>query len=274
MTGKDLAGGLWRIRRGKEREGEGYWEVEGVPIHLTDVVNPNQEFSVSHYYRLAWMVIKNIWQRKKLPILVGGTGFYIKAVIDGILTKDIPRNPTLRRTLEKKTTKELFVSLQLLDPFRAASMNVSDRHNPRRLLRALEVVRWREGHRGWSPPKHETPEALFLGLTAPYEFLYPKIDGRIDGWIKEGAEEEMKKLLSKYRFESSVLGETLGYWEWKPYFEGKATLPEVVKRWKYNEHHYARRQLTWFRKDHRINWFDISRPRWENEVEAQVATWY
>lgn len=263
-----------RASAGKQNYQVGYYLFEKIPVWLMDVVYPNQEFSVSHYYRLAWEVIKDIWQRGKLPILVGGTGFYIQAVVDGIPTKDIPRDPSLRKSLEGKSVEELLVQLESLDSFRAASLNTSDRKNPRRLVRAIEVACWQQENRLWQPTKHEVPNSLFIGLTALYKFLYEKIDKRIEKWLGEGAEEEVKKLLEVYHWETSVLNETLGYKEWRPYFDRKYNLEEVIQRWQFNEHHYVRRQMTWFKKTKRIHWFDISKKGWEKKVEKLVTSWY
>lgn len=289
-TGKDIAGGVWRtVRRRKEEEPQGYWEVEGVPIHLLDLVNPNEEFSVSHYYRFAWREIKNLWRKGKsrpkvedprrrvsgVPILVGGTGFYIRAVVDGIETGEIPRNLEIRKKIDGWFKEELFDYLTKLDPEKAASMNWSDKNNPYRLVRAIEVAIFRRENPSWQPPKHQKPESLFIGLTAPYKVLYQRIDERVEERLKQGVEDEIKKLLDKgYTWESSALGETLGYKEWRPLFEGKTSKEQIIQRWKFDEHSYARRQMTWFKKNKRINWFDITKIRWQDKVEKLVEKWY
>lgn len=275
-TGKDIEIGVWRtVRRGKEEEPQGYWEVEGVPVHLLDVVNPNQEFSVGHYYNLAWSKIKNLWQKGKLPLLVGGTGFYIKAVVDGIETLKIPPNPKLRKDLEGKMPEQLLVELEKFDPDKVAKMNISDRNNPRRLIRAIEIARWRMENQTWTPPEHQSSEAFFIGLKAPLKILYERIGQRVGKRLKMGAQQEIEKLLQKgYDWRNSALAVTIGYREWQPFFDGQATKEEVIKRWQFAEHDYSRRQMTWFKKDKRINWFDITRKGWQDEVETLVKNWY
>lgn len=292
-TGKDIAGGVWRtVRRRKEEESQGHWEVEEVPIHLLDLVNPNEEFSVSHYYRLAWHEIRRLWGKKKLPLLVGGTGFYIRAVVDGVETRAIPRNLKIRAKIEGWSVEKLFDYLTKIDPEKAALMNWSDKNNSRRLVRAIEVAIFRQDNPTWRPSKHQNSDSLFIGLTAPRQALYQRIDERVDERLRLGIEEEVRELLDKgYKWESSALGNTIGYKEWQPYFErqrktrfpseargsyfkGKATKEEVIQRWKFNEHSYARRQVTWFKKEKRIRWFDITQPGFEQEVVKKVGEWY
>lgn len=114
-------------------------------------------------------------------------------------------------------------------------------------------------------------DALFIGLTAAYEILYRRIDERVEKRIKEGVEKEIKGLMDKgYNFENSVLGTTIGYQEWRL---GKPR-EEIIQRWKFDEHNLARRQMTWFRKNKKINWFDINFKKWKNEVEELVRGWY
>jgi tRNA dimethylallyltransferase len=256
-TGKDLA----IIKKSK------------ILVHLLDVVGPDEKFSAAKYHRLAWRAIKDIWRRKKLPIIVGGTGFYIKAIVDGIESLGIEPDWKLRRELENLEIRELVEKLKKLDPKKLNEMNQSDQNNPRRLIRAIEIATAR-GH----PPsvlRHPTSYVLMIGLTAPNKIIYERIDKRVEKRIKQGAEDEIKRLLEKgYSWESSVLGETIGYQEWQPFFKGKATKKETVERWKFAEHAYARRQLTWFKKDERIRWFETTNSGFEKKVEKLVKGWY
>ena len=249
-TGKDIGAAKWV---------KDHWEIKGIPLWLLDIIEPNEEFSVAHFTDLAWKKIKNIWQRKKLPILVGGTGFYIKTIIEDIPSKRIPPNWPLRKQLELKSVDSLFEELAELDSFRAGQMNSSDRQNKRRLTRAIEVARWRVANRLQKTKKLPQFGFLLIGLSAPLKTLYQKIDKRVDEHLQMGAENEMKKLLAKGFSWKLPSMSAMGYQEWQPYFEGKAKLEEILSRWKFNEHAYARRQMTWFRKDRRIKWFDIQK---------------
>lgn len=249
---------------------------ERVKIHLIDIVNPDQDFSVSQYYRLAWSVIKKLWKEKKLPILVGGTGFYLKALMEEVVTKDIPPNPKIRQGMGWWEAEKLFDYLQNLDPLKAASLNKSDRHNPRRLIRAIEVAVWRQENPGPLVPKTKKPvDYLFIGLKTDYPKLYSRIDRRVEERVKKGAEKEVKRLnAAGYSWKNSALGVTIGYREWEDFFRKKASRQQVIEHWKYVEHAYARRQMTWFKKEKRINWFDITPKNWQDKIDTMVKKWY
>ncbi len=246
-----------------------------VKIELIDLVKPNRQFSVDQYYRLAWKAIRRAWKKKRLPVLVGGTGFYIKAVIDGVGTRGIPRNNEFRVKVKDWSKEKLFDYLARLDPEKAALLNWSDKNNPRRLVRAIEVALFKKDKPAWRAPKQPEIEPLIIGLKAPLEKLYQRIDERVLKRVKRGAEEEIKELLKKgYKWEKSALGQTLGYKEWQAYWEAEMTKEEVIKRWQFDEHGYARRQMTWFKKDQRVHWFDITAKRWQDKIEALVKSWY
>jgi tRNA dimethylallyltransferase len=243
----------------------------GVRIWLYDVIKPNQKFSVADYYDLAWKAITDIWERKKLPILVGGTGFYVKAVLEGIGTMGIGPDWNLRSKLSNYQINELQIYLKKLDRKRWEKMNESDRQNPRRLIRAIEIAKNRKS----LTVNRESSnfDSLMIGLTAPYKVLYQRIDERVEERLKMGAEREIKKLLDQsYDWDNSVLGTTIGYREWRDFFEGKASKEEVIQKWKYDEHNYARRQMTWFKRM-AVVWFNISLQGWQ-EVEKLVKAWY
>jgi tRNA dimethylallyltransferase len=243
-----------------------------IPVHLLDVVKPDQEFNVAKYYQLAWKAIKEIWRKKKLPIIVGGTGFYIKAVIDGIESLGIEPDQELRKELGKLEIKKLRDKLKRLDPRKWERMNQSDRQNPRRLIRAIEILL---ANKRPSNIQHPTFDILIIGLVASNQVLYQRIDGRVKARVKQGAEDEIKRLLGRgYTWENSALGVTIGYQEWQVFLERKSTKREAVKRWQFAEHAYARRQLTWLRKDKRIKWFDILKPNFKTKVEKLIKDWY
>jgi len=275
-TGKEIDRGVWRsVKKGKERESEGYWEIEGVPIHLLDVIEPNQEFSLSHFYRLAWQEINGLWQKGKLPIIVGGTGLYLNGVVDGVETREVPRRPELRVKITDWPVVKLFDYLAQIDSERAGLMNQSDKKNPRRLARAIEVALYRKENPFWRPSEHLESDHFFIGLTAPPEVLDKKIEERVKARLKQGLEEEIRGLLAKgFTWERSALGDTLAYQEWQPFFAGQATKSEVIERWQIGERQYARRQMTWFKKNKRIHWFDIGQKGWENEVTKLVKKWF
>lgn len=247
-----------------------------------DLVEPKKNFSVGNYIRFAQKAIGDIQKRGKLPILVGGTGLFIKGVTDGIPTAFVPRNLKLRKNLEEKDTNELFEILAQLDPIKAGSMNRSDKLNPRRLIRGIEVATWGlEGktHRLFEKPKYQLLE---VGLQASLDNLSKKIEKRVDKRIKDGVEAEIKKLISSGISWDSQSMTSLGYRQWRDYFEGlpagrqgKIAKQTVIDNWKKEELRYAKRQLTWFKKDTRINWFDSQdKNLFKSSVEKLVKKWY
>jgi len=268
-TSKDLPPGA--IFKTPNHKLGGYYETQGIRIWGYDLVEPNEEFSVAQYIKIVRVIIDDIFARRKLPILVGGTGLYIKGVTDGIPTVSIKPNPKLRKSLEQKTKEELFEILGRVDPVRAASLNSSDSKNPRRLIRAIEV--------GLAGPKLENSkfegESLFIGLTTSKEILDKRIDERVDARVQKGIEREIKTLIKSGVKWGSRAMDSLGYKEWRQYFENpKVSRKDVIEAWKIEEHKYAKRQMTWFKKDKRINWFDISLAKWQKNVEKLVEKWY
>lgn len=239
-----------------------------------DLIDPKKNFSVGNYIRFAQKAIGDIRKRGKLPILVGGTGLFIKGVIDGIPTAFVPRNLKLRKNLEEKNTDELFEILAQLDPIKAGSMNRSDKLNPRRLIRGIEVATWsleRKTHRLFKKPKYELLE---IGLQASLDNLSKKIEKRVDKRINDGVEREIKKLMSSGISWNSQSMTSLGYRQWRDYFEGVVTRDGVIGNWKREELRYAKRQLTWFKKDARITWFDLQNKNLYKSVEELVKKWY
>lgn len=244
-----------------------------IPVWMLDVVSPKEPFSVADYHQLAHKVIEGIWRRGRLPVLTGGTGLYIKAMVDGIDTLGILPNPRLRQAYINKTPDELFDILFHLSPEIANNLNSPDRQNKRRLIRKIEIAQ------GWvinkkTEKKWKNLDTLIIGLTAPQQVLRNRINKRISGWIKNGLEKEVKNLLSGGLSWDSQAMSGLGYRQWRPYFEGKEKKMEVAERLKLDEWHYARRQITWFKKDKRVRWFDISNFGWEKKVEKDVRKWY
>lgn len=275
-TGKDLPVGaklktpwFWKF---------GYYEIDGgingsaVKIWGYDLADPKNEFSVSQYLKFADKIITDIIKRKKLPILVGGTGLYIKAVIDGIPTAEIPKNEKLRKNFSKKTVAELYEMLAQLDSIRAGNMNASDRKNPRRLIRAIEIATSKK------KPKdritRQVFDSLFIGFTASQEVLFSQIEKRVEDRLSKGLEAEIRKLLkNKVTWKSQSMS-SLGYGQWGEYFFGKKSKNEVISNWVQEEKQYAKRQMTWFKKDKRIIWFDITQKDFSTKVEKKAQKWY
>lgn len=212
----------------------------GVKIWGYDLVKPDEEFSVAHFVKLANEQIKKIAGRGHLPIVVGGTGFWLDALVSPPPTIDVKPNWKLRKRLEKFSAKQLLNQLKKIDLGRAASMNQSDRNNPRRLIRAIEVAK--SGKRGGKAVGYE---AIWIGLKATLKVLDRRIEERVKKRVKAGAVKEWERLKSKFNQDLPSMS-AIGYRE----------LPDIGK-WVRAEKQYARRQLTWFRKNKAIKWYTI-----------------
>ena len=212
-----------------------------VPIWLYDVVDPDEEFSVNQWVRLARTASADIVKRGKLPIVVGGTGLYINALLHPFETIDIPPDKALRKKLYKLSVSDIQEMVIRGD------MNDSDWNNPRRLIRKIEIGRYKK-----IKIKQEIIyDALVIGLTAPLSVLDTRIDERLKKRLRQGMKEEITSLLKKYNKE----------------------LPSMTAIG-LNEHAYARRQMTWFKKQSDIHWFDIRSEKLVDNIELLVRKWY
>lgn len=274
-TGKDIPQKTGYYQKGPKLGG--FYLVSGVPLWGYDLVPSDGKFSVGQYAGIARRVIRDVWFRKKLPILVGGTGLYIKGVLDGIETSGIPQNRRLREALSGRNVKDLFDHLANLDTARAALLNLSDRNNPRRLIRAIEIAEWNLiKHKRIvrkAKPFSKTADVLIIGLTAPKKFIHERIRERIAKMINQGLEEEIESLLKKMSWTDQAMT-SLGYRQWKDYFSGEKTKSEVIASWFRDEKDYARRQMVWFKSDKRIVWFDVTTRRYPSDVEKEINKWY
>lgn len=255
----------------------GYYEIDGAKIWGYDLADPRHEYSVAQYLKFAERIIKDIVKRDKLPILVGGTGLYIKGVIDGIPTATIPKNNKLRSSLEKKTADELFEMLAQMDSIRAAEMNSSDKKNPRRLIRAVEVAMWKISHVEMErkiEKKKTDFDALVIGLGAPEKFINARIALRVTSRLDEGIIQEIEKLLRTNVTWDMQSMSSMGYGQWRDYFEGGVSKEQIIQEWEKEERKYAKRQITWFKKDRRVTWFDVTNKDFPQNIEKTVKKWY
>jgi len=239
------------------------------PHHLLGVVDPDEPFSLAQYLELATAALGDIWARGRQPLLVGGSGQYVWALLEGWTVPRLPPQIELRRSLEERAAREgaeaLHRELARIDPQAAAGI---DPRNVRRVIRALEVYQatgrpisyWQEK----APPGWDT---LILGLTYPRDELYRRIDRRVDGMMQAALVDEVRGLLAMgYRRElPSMSG--IGYREVCQHLAGELDLPAAVARIKTATHRLARQQATWFRRDApRIRWLDVS-----GDEEAKAA---
>ena len=266
VTGKDIPPGSkpvvtelrWRDRLLK------YYEISGIKVWLYDIVKPDEPFNLAFWKECADLVLADIYSRGKLPVIVGGTGLYIKSLTSDLEKISVPPNQLLRNKLENKSPLYLFNYLNKINASISASMNISDRQNPRRLMRAIEVA--------LNP--RPTPDSLhtshhpklLIALTAPREDLYRRVDTRVEERMEMGAAEETEILVKKYGWDLPSMS-AAGYTVLK---NGE----DSASRWKFLEHSYVRRQLTWFKKQPGVTWFDISLPVWRKNALSIIQNWY
>ncbi|MFA6007625.1 MAG: tRNA (adenosine(37)-N6)-dimethylallyltransferase MiaA [Candidatus Shapirobacteria bacterium] len=245
-------------------------------INLIDLINPDESFSVAQYQKLALQKIAEIHSKNKLPIIVGGTGQYIDAIVNpNKSTYFIRPNNFLRFFLNKLSTPALQKIYRFLDKKTFDSLNNSEAHNPHRLIRKIEI---KLSNKNIFFPLHQGGikgglNILHISLTAPTSFLYPRIDARVQKRLDIGLLGEVKNLIKKYSWSSPGLN-TLAYKEFKNYFNKKNSLNNAVKKWRFDEHAYSRRQLTWFKKRENVHFIDITEINFLSKTLDLVKKWY
>jgi tRNA dimethylallyltransferase len=240
--------------------------------HLIDICEPDEIVTLAEYQRLAYAAIDEVLAQDRLPILVGGTGQYVKAVVEGWGIPKVPPQPRLRRALARLGGEELARWLSELDPEAAGKI---DPRNVRRVIRALEVtlVRGRpisELQRKIPPPY----DICMIGLTRDRELLYDRIDKRVEAMMQSGFLGEMERLYQAGYSRQLPALSGLGYRQLYAYFEGQMSLEEAVGRIKFETHRFARQQATWFRQDDpRVHWFDLGEEGVETAVLITIRAW-
>ncbi len=237
-------------------------EMQGIQHHLIDVVNPDEEFSVADFADRAAKIMDNLFEQGKTPVVAGGTGLYFRILLENYDMPRVAPDKELRaelKNIEKTEGVEvLYNMLKELDPVLAEKMHPN---NTVKIIRALEVCKTLNMPMSQAQKK-KTPmyNIKWFGLGhlngTDRQFLYDRIDKRVDIMLEKGLEAEAKSLYEKYGKISSLMN-TIGYQEFIEYFDGNITYDEAVSRIKQNTRRYAKRQLTWFRQNPEICWFDI-----------------
>ncbi len=230
-----------------------------IPHHMVDIVAPDQSFNVSEYVHQAQLVIDDCFTRQVQPIVAGGTGLYVNALLDGFLFPDQQPDPDLRAALMEEWNADpetLHRRLAAVDPATAARLHPND---ARRIVRALEVY-LRTGTsmselQARTSGKQARFDGTWFGLTRDRSALYQRIDQRVDAMFQQGLIDEVAALLHRYPQQPTAL-QALGYKEVVWFLQGHLTLEECVYLIKRNTRRFAKRQLSWFRRDKRIHWFD------------------
>ncbi|MBI2033907.1 MAG: tRNA (adenosine(37)-N6)-dimethylallyltransferase MiaA [Candidatus Liptonbacteria bacterium] len=228
---------------------------EGIPYHLIDIRNPNREYTVQHFKADALKAIREIIKRGKLPILAGGTGLYIKTIVDNLKIPKVKPDFVLRRELEnefkERGIQPLIQELVKIDP---GAAYIVDPKNPRRVIRALEIALGEKklfsGSRKSGKPLFQT---LQIGLDCERQKLKVKIERRSRKMVQGGLIQEVERLVKKYG-QNARAYDAIGYREMIDYLNGKISKGKFFELFIKNTWQYARRQMTWFKKDPRIYW--------------------
>lgn len=253
-------------------------EMQGIPHELIDIIDPSEEWNVVRFQREAKAAVQRITARGRLPVLVGGTGFYIQALLYDIDFTETREDTSYRSLLEEKARTEgnesLYRMLQEKDPEAAAAIH---QNNLKRVIRALEFTRETgekiSDHNEEQRKRQAAYDAVFFVLTMEREKLYRRIDLRVDQMMEAGLLEEVKRLQEQGFTSRDVSMQGLGYKQILQYLEGEGTLEDAVEQIKLQTRHFAKRQLTWFRRERDVIWVNTDEfPSWEEMLDYMENT--
>ena len=251
-------------------------EMQGVPHHMLDVADPGESYSVSRYEKEATACVEDILSRGKLPIVCGGTGLYVDALIRGGGFLESGVDSGLRAQLEEEWDarggEAMLQRLASFDPDSAARLHLNDK---KRIIRAVEVylqtgitITAHNARTAALPPRYDS---VMIGLrTDPRQILYSRIDRRVTKMLDAGLEQEARQLLESGDL-AGTAAQAIGYKEMLAYFRGEATLEQAADLIRQKSRNYAKRQLTWFQRDDRVHWITYNQPESEAEV-FRIAT--
>lgn len=244
-------------------------EMQGIKHHLIDVVSPEEEFTVADFADKAAEVMRNLFEQGKIPVVAGGTGLYFRILLENYDMPKVAPDKELRKKLhnieKEQGVQALYDLLKQQDPVLAENMHPN---NTVKIIRALEVCKTL-GIPMSQAQKKKDPlyDVIWIGLGhlngEDRQFLYNRTDKRVDLMLEQGLEQEAKKLYEKYGKINSLL-KTIGYQEFIDYFEEKISYEQCIEKIKQNTRRYAKRQLTWFRRNEDIKWFDIRKETTED----------
>lgn len=236
-------------------------EMQGIPHHMLDIKDPNEEFSAADFKEHVQQYIAEITARGKLPIIVGGSGLYIQAALYDYNFSERKRDPLLSKKMEEMVESQgimpLYHRLEQIDPEQAKKIHPN---NHRRVIRALEIYETT----GMTMSEYENNQVMespynpiLIGLEMPRELLYERINARVDQMITEGLITEVKTLYDKgYACCQSM--KAIGYKEWTSYFKGEQSLEQSIELLKRNSRRYAKRQYTWFKNKMDVSWYSVT----------------
>lgn len=250
-------------------------EMMGIPHHLIDVLEPDEEFNVTVFQKLAKAAVEEIYSRGNIPIVAGGTGFYIQALLNDIDFTENGEDTSIRDELEalakEKGAEHLHGMLLAIDPESAEQIHAN---NIKRVIRAIEYYR-QTGERISEHNKREREKAspydfLYYVVNTDRDILYQRIDQRVDEMMEQGLVQEVKELKDSGCTRNMVSMQGLGYKEILDYLQGECTLTEAVYLLKRDTRHFAKRQITWFKRERDVKWLNL--PDFNNDLDKVLET--
>ena len=243
-------------------------EMEGVKHHCIDILDPKDQYSVHDFQQTVRKEITEITSRGHVPIIVGGTGLYIKAALYDYTFSEMENNhDEINEKYKDYTNEQLYDYLKQIDEESAKILHFNNR---RRVLRAIEIYEQTGQKKSEIINEQEhicLYDAYFVGLTLPRDLLYERINLRVDLMMENGLQEEMESLIKQGLTRENQSMKAIGYKEWFDYFEGKCDLNEVSENIKKHSRQYAKRQYTWFKNQFEVQWYDVCLEDFSKTIE-------
>lgn len=247
-------------------------EMQGVTHHLIDELDHHEEYNVKVFQERCRECLQEILDKGRMPILCGGTGLYIKAALyDYTFAQEEPDEDYLR-FLDTLSQEQLYGALQIVDPQASEKIHPNNR---KRIIRALSIVHHGEAKSTIEQRQSHQPlyDVFMIGLTMDRAHLYARIDQRVDIMLERGLLDEIRTLIKSDDDWDLHSFQGIGYKEWKPYFQGNASLEQCSEQVKKNSRNFAKRQYTWFRNQFDVHWFDVETADWKTQLYAQLEEW-
>jgi tRNA dimethylallyltransferase len=277
ITGADVPEKFKPVKVDQTKTKYRFFKHQELPLELhgVSIIYPDQDWSVAHFRNLAIINIKQAWQKDYLPIIVGGTGFYHLQLFNNDPDPYIKPQPKLRQKAEDKSVDQLQNWLKKISQEKLEQMNKSDRNNPRRLIRAIEVAKATKNpsNRVKNRPIFKVPEYYdVIGLKLPMAKLEPRIKKRVVSRFTQGAIQEVENLLALDLDKKSPPMTATGVESIKNHLADKLNSTETIKNWTQTEVQYAKRQKTWWKKRKKIAWFRPDQPKYQQKIFKKLVS--
>ena len=247
-------------------------EMQGVPHYLVHDRSYKDSYHVKIFQEQARSFIEEMSHRNQLPIICGGTGLYIKAVLYDYVFHDQEEDPQYLSFLQERSNEQLYAMLKLVDK---EALDTIHQNNRQRMIRALMIAH--SGKKKSSIIAQQKQEELYdtfvIGLTMERELLYEQINLRVDQMMKDGLLEEIETIVTEEAIWDLQSMQGIGYKEWKAYFHNEKTKEECIELIKKNSRNFAKRQYTWFKNQMSVHWYDVKQKDWQQALQQDIEAW-